>query len=119
MQLLLCRTTRWIANELGGVFGPALAAAVGTVGGIFRDKSARDDSRQAARDKLELEKEMLLFRKSLAEGGEGGGGGGGAGPFLGFTDPQRLTAKQNQNKQMLDAINSLIASYHRTLLGNR
>ena len=94
--------------DWGPVFSAGLQGALRFGGQLFGQKA---QSEQADKD-FERKKELLQFQAGLAEGA----GGGGAGPFTGFTDPQRVSAMQAQNQQYVNVLNAIIKNYQTALL---
>lgn len=103
---------------------PGVAEGVLKTGaGIFGAKQAAKASKKGKESELnqaialknldfEQQKELLALKASLA----GGGGGGGSGVFTGFTDPQRVSAMQEQDALRLAALRQLLEGYQAPLL---
>ncbi len=103
------------------LIGPAITGGVALTGSLLSNSLAQDkakeDKRAAADDRAYLQsqsqlehdraKELINLRASLA--------GGPPKPFLGFTDPQRVSAIQQQDQNNLAAIQQLILAYQRGL----
>lgn len=102
-----------MAFDWGPLFQAGLQGALNFGTQYYQGEQQKDQYQQ----KLKDEKDLLTFKAGLA--GEGGGGGGAAGPFTGFTDPQKVTAIQNQNAQSMQAIDAIIKAYQTALLGGR
>lgn len=96
--------------DWGPIFSAGLQGALQFGGQLFQNK-ANDE---AADKRFQQDKDMLAYKAELAAGMPHAGGG--AGPFTGFTDPQRVQAMQNQNQQYMSAINAIIKNYQTALL---
>lgn len=70
-------------------------------------EGVRDDDRAYAAEQSELDFQRRLELAGMAKGPKG--------PFLGFTDPQKVAAMQNQQKAHAGALRNIIESYQRML----
>lgn len=106
----------------GDLWAPLITSGTQLAGGLLvnslNNDKERDARKQAEGDRafaaqqsaldFERQKELAAFKAGL-------GGGSAPTPFLGFTDPQRVQAIQEQDRNNLAAIQQLIAAYQRGL----
>ena len=100
----------WFGDIISQLVGSAAQGGVQYLGQHMQNQYAdkvRDEDRAYAESLNERDWQRKLQLLEMAEGPKG--------PFLGFTDPQKVAAMQNQQKASADALKTIIAAYQKML----
>lgn len=98
-----------VQSLLGNVLSGGALSILGGYQGREQQKINTQLADEAAARELAGNKELIELRASLEKDLQ-------KDPFLGFTQPQKVAAMQNQQKYLSDALNQLVQNYQRMLV---